>query len=101
MNHINYLSIFKIYHKNKSFFYVTILQRREPSELMESGPGGGGGGVHENPTNADILHLDPEEADRLAGSIMNDFSRELVMVNYKFYITYDSPGPHDINVYKF
>ena len=52
---------------------------------MESGPGGGD--VHENATNADILHLDPEEADRLAGSIMNDFSRELVMVNYKFYIT--------------
>ena len=35
---------------------------------MESGPGRG---VHENPTNADILHLDPEEADRLAGSIMS------------------------------
>ena len=57
---------------------------------------GGGGVVHENPTNADILHLDPEEANRLAGSIMNDFSRELLMVNYIFNITYYSPGPHDI-----
>ena len=63
---------------------------------MESGPGGGGGGVHENPTNADILHLDPEEANRLAGSIMNDFSRELLMVNYIFNIKYYSSGPHDI-----
>ena len=45
---------------------------------MESGPGGE---VMANPTNADILHLDAAEADRLAGALMNDYSRELVMVN--------------------
>ena len=38
----------------------------------------------ENPTNADILHLEAQEADRLAGAVMNDFSRELVMVITNF-----------------
>ena len=45
---------------------------------MEPGPGGE---VKENPSNADILHLEVAEADRLAGALMNDFGRELVMVN--------------------
>ena len=44
---------------------------------MEAGPGGE---VFESPTNADILHLEASEADRLSGALMNDFSRELVMV---------------------
>ena len=47
---------------------------------MEPGPGGE---VIENPTNADILHLEASEADRLSGALMNDYSRELVMVNLK------------------
>ena len=58
--------------------YYSIAQRGEKSDLMESGPGGE---VMANPTNADILHLDAAEADRLAGALMNDYSRELVMVN--------------------
>ena len=45
---------------------------------MEPGPGGD---VMENPSNADTLHLEAAEADRLAGALMNDFGRELVMVN--------------------
>ena len=53
------------------------LQRGEPNELMEPGPCGD---VMENPSNADILHLEAAEADRLAGALMNDFGRELVMV---------------------
>ena len=59
--------------------YYSIAQRGEKSDLMESG--GPGGEVMANPTNADILHLDAAEADRLAGALMNDYSRELVMVN--------------------
>ena len=47
---------------------------------MEPGPGGQ---VLENPTNADICHLESSEADRLADAFMNDYSRELVMVNIK------------------
>ena len=47
---------------------------------MEPGPGGE---VMENPSNANILHLEVAEADRLAGALMNDFSRELVMVNWR------------------
>ena len=57
---------------------ILITQRGERNELMEPGPGGH---VLENPSNGDILHLESEEADRLAGALMNDFSRELVMVN--------------------
>ena len=39
---------------------------------MEPGPGGD---VMENPSNADILHLEAAEADRLAGALMNDWKR--------------------------
>ena len=56
---------------------ILITQRGERNELMEPGPGGH---VLENPSNGDILHLESEEVDRLAGALMNDFSRELVMV---------------------
>ena len=56
-------------------------QRGEPSELMVPGPGGG---LIPSPTNADILHMELEEADRLSGAVMNDFSRELVMVKTYF-----------------
>ena len=44
---------------------------------MEAGPGQE---LVEEPTNADILHLEASEANRLSGELMNDFSRELVMV---------------------
>ena len=44
---------------------------------MEAGPGGE---LFEKPTNADILHLEASETDRLSGALRNDFSRELVMV---------------------
>ena len=44
---------------------------------MEAGPGRE---LFEEPTNADILHLEASEADRFSGALMNDFSRELVMV---------------------
>ena len=56
---------------------ILITQRGERNELMKPGPGGH---VLENPSNGDILHLEAEEVDRLAGVLMNGFSRELVMV---------------------
>ena len=82
-----YRLIYFLYLVYKHYYQLTLkrifnhfLQTGEPNELMEPGPGGE---VIENPTNADILHLEASEADRLSGAVMNDYSRELVMVNLK------------------
>ena len=40
-----------------------------------------------NPTVGQILHIDQDDAVRLTGSLMNDFTREIIQVN--FYLTFN------------
>ena len=37
--------------------------------------------VPDNPTVGQILHIDQDDAVRLTGSLMNDFTREIIQVN--------------------
>ena len=51
----------------------------------------------DQPTSAQVLHIDTSEADRLTGSLMNDFCSEVVQVciNLKFrsFTPSGSPSP--------
>ena len=53
----------------------------------------------DQPTSAQVLHIDTSEADRLTGSLMNDFCREVVQVciNLKFrsFTPSGSPSPSE------
>ena len=40
-----------------------------------------------NPTVGQILHIDQDDAVRLTGSLMNDFTREIIQVN--LYLTFN------------
>ena len=37
--------------------------------------------LKEDPTPGEILHINEQEADRLAGALLNDYNRKLVKVN--------------------
>ena len=37
--------------------------------------------LKEDPTPGEILHINEQEADQLAGALLNDYNRKLVKVN--------------------
>ena len=50
---------------------------------MEEGEDDPNQQLPEAPNPADVLNLEESEANRLTGALMNDFCREIVVVNRK------------------